>query len=245
MKKGRPADSGIIIAAAGGGPENARRDELWQFCRPRWEKLAPVYVGDPGDPDVEVETYNRADAINDAVEAATEAHPKWDTVVIIDRDVAISRGQVGNAITLSRSSARAVLPFREYHPLTERATNVVLGGNPPPKGAVSIQNPPGVMTNHVSSCIVVPRALWEKIGGFDNRFVGWGCEDRAFHAACGVLGGVLGGLVERTPGIVYHLWHPSVADTASEGFRANKTLERMYTTAKTPEQMLAVIRGLV
>jgi hypothetical protein len=40
-----------------------------------------------------------------------------------------------------------------------------------------------------SSLLAVPRTLWERVGGFDDRFVGWGAEDDAFAAACRVLGG--------------------------------------------------------
>lgn len=231
--------SNIVIVAPGGGPTNERREAIWKFTRPKWEALAPVYVGAINDPDMDAATYNRAEAINDAAERATEDHPNWDTIIVIDRDVVVPRAQLSNAVILATQNRRAALPYRRYHPLTEKATDAVLAGGEPPKN--SAQTPPGILTNHVSSCIIVPRALWDMIGGFDIRFVGWGGEDRAFHAACKVLGGA----VEQSDGIVYHLWHPPTGGPTSPNYRANKALQDMYLNARTPEQMHAVIHGLV
>lgn len=229
----------IVIVAPGGGPTDERRDALWAYTRPKWAKLAPVYVGEIADPDIDAETYNRAEAINAAAERATEEHPEWDTIVVIDRDVVVPRGQLADAIILATNNRRAALPFRQYHPLTRKATDTVLGGGEPPKNAV--ETPPGLLATHVSSCIVVPRFLWDEIGGFDIRFVGWGGEDRAFHAACKVLGGG----VERVDGKVFHLWHPPTGSPRSANYQANKRLEAMYLGAKNPAEMQAVIQGLV
>jgi hypothetical protein len=51
---------------------------------------------------------------------------------------------------------------------------------------------------------VVTRALWEDVGGFDERFVGWGHEDRAFVHAVEILHGPR----KRVPGHMLNLWHP-------------------------------------
>jgi hypothetical protein len=54
-----------------------------------------------------------------------------------------------------------------------------------------------------SCCIAIPRAVFDDLGGFDERFVGWGFEDMAFQSVvCGLYGW------ERIDGDVYHLWHP-------------------------------------
>lgn len=230
-----------VIVAAGGGPADERRETLWGYTRPRWEKLGPVIVGEIDDPDMTVDTYNRSEAINSAAEEATERYPQWDTIVVIDRDVIVPAGQVGYGIAMSKDAGRAVLPYRRYVPYNEQATAEILAGRPPKNK--DIETPPGIMTGgtggHVSSCIIVPRALWEEVGGFDERFVGWGGEDRAFHAACSVYGG----MVDLIDGDVYHLWHPRTGTPNSPGFRQNKALERLYTGAKTKERMAHVIAG--
>lgn len=54
-----------------------------------------------------------------------------------------------------------------------------------------------------SCCIAIPRKAWDLLGGFDERFRGWGFEDMAFQSAACALAGA-----ERVEGDVFHLWHP-------------------------------------
>lgn len=56
----------------------------------------------------------------------------------------------------------------------------------------------------VSGVLAMPRAAFEKVGGLDARFMGWGGEDRAF---AWVLDAVWGPH-RRTGGHALHLWHP-------------------------------------
>jgi hypothetical protein len=82
---------------------------------------------------------------------------------------------------------------------------------------------------------VVTRTVWESVGGFDERFTGWGHEDRAF------LHGVelLFGKRARVPGGQCVLWHPRAprgGDDAYMGRRdANLELWRGIKTIRTPE----------
>jgi predicted glycosyltransferase involved in capsule biosynthesis len=80
-----------------------------------------------------------------------------------------------------------------------------------------------------SSVVIVPRDLYEEVGGYDERFVGWGWEDLAFFWACATMAGY-----DRVGGAVYHLWHPqSRADTyESPHYRANEELGHRYMEAK-------------
>jgi hypothetical protein len=98
-------------------------------------------------------------------------------------------------------------------------------------------------TDMVSSAVAVPRPLWDKVGGFDERFVGWGFEDNAFAAACQTMGG--GHTLERMAGELWHLHHA----TAPEGrrgtptFMANKARAEVYHQAlNDPAAMAAIIR---
>jgi hypothetical protein len=59
-------------------------------------------------------------------------------------------------------------------------------------------------TEHVSGLSVVSAELWDRVGGFDERFDKWGFEDQAFHLACEVLGD---GPPERVPGYSIHWAH--------------------------------------
>jgi hypothetical protein len=87
----------------------------------------------------------------------------------------------------------------------------------------------------------VPRGLFESVDGFDERFAGWGYEDRAFFYACRTFGG----LTLRVPGPAYHLWHqPAAERQAAVGPRsANRLLGARYEEANGDRAaMLALIR---
>jgi hypothetical protein len=83
-----------------------------------------------------------------------------------------------------------------------------------------------------SCCFVVPRAVWDAIGGFDERFKGWGWEDMAFQSVvCGLYGH------ERLDGDIWHLWHPRAEERIRRGtplhpaYVANRMLGRRYMWA--------------
>ena len=73
------------------------------------------------------------------------------------------------------------------------------------------------------------RELWDEIGGFDERFQGWGFEDLCFMHAAGQVGSV-----NRVPGIVYHLWHPRPegGDADHPNYKANEFLWLRYLEAR-------------
>lgn len=204
-------------------PDNGWRDRLWDYCREQWEDEfpdIPIIEGEHLDG-----PFNRAAAINKAADGP------WDIAVIIDSDVVINAAQVRRAIGVADDTGRMTLAYTNYKPLTEKSTKAVIahgGGNLVVDRRE--ENP-----DHVSSCVVVPRNLWDEVGGFDERFVGWGPEDSAFATACRVLGGGL----ERVDGAVYHLWHPHSAERNSRSplWAAGRKLAEGYWAAIEPADM--------
>jgi predicted glycosyltransferase involved in capsule biosynthesis len=83
--------------------------------------------------------------------------------------------------------------------------------------------------NTFSGVLAVPRALWDAVGGFDERFVGWGFEDLAFWSACTALAGGF----ERIPGRMIHLWHPKGVESGHDRYAANEELGRRYMQARS------------
>lgn len=207
--------------------DDGRRDDLWKFCRNWWADNHPTLEVVEGH---HVEgPFNRAAAINRAADGS------WDVLVVADGDVIADPQQVTGAVERAATTGRMTLAYTHYAALNQQMTDRVLAG-------YDGDWAPGAklrMTTHVSSIVAVPRTLWDKVAGFDERFVGWGYEDLAFAAACRVLGGGL----ERISGTVWHLWHPDSPERnrKSSGMRAGAGLSARYLWAVDPTAMEALI----
>jgi hypothetical protein len=219
-----------VTVATARRPDGGRRDELWEFCSRWWTERFPqwpIHAGDtPG-------VFNRGAALNAAARAAGR---DWDVLLIADGDVVAEPEQVQAAVERAHETGRLTFAFTEYRALSPQMTDKVLDG-------FSGNWNPGVrlrMSNHLSSLIAVPRALWERICGFDERLEGWGHDDGIFaHTAR-----VLGGGCERISGAVWHLNHPKSPHTAADdpGHRAAGRIAQRYYQAVTPaavEQLIA------
>lgn len=204
-------------------PDAEYRDVLWNYCRRWWETHVPelelIEGASPEGP------FNRAAAINDAAKGA------WDVAVVIDADVVVDAKQLRDAVALARGTQRMTLAFESFTGLGPSMTKKVLAGYKGnwDKGARYRS------TIHESSIVAIPRRLWDLVEGFDERFIGWGQEDVAFAQACRVLGGA----IERVPGVVYHLWHPKAVErrTVNPLYQANQALGQRYRLTREPEAM--------
>jgi predicted glycosyltransferase involved in capsule biosynthesis len=96
-------------------------------------------------------------------------------------------------------------------------------------------------SNTFSGVVAVPRTMWDRVGGFDERFIGWGGEDMAFWSACCALGPSF----ERVPGTIVHLWHPREgADQNHDHYQANEDLMRRYLEARNSRsKMIKILAG--
>ena len=199
----------IVVPRLADGGE---RDRLWAYCRRHFEGH---HEGDG--------PFNRSAAINRAAEG------DWDFAVILDSDTIVEAEQIISGIELAEETAAAVLPFQTRNMLSEPGTAEILGGH---VGNWDRWIKVREGARHVSSCVVVPRALGDEVGGFDERFEGWGGEDDAFHAACRALGGV-----RRLNGAAWHLWHaPSPHHNRSTPlYRQALRLTQRYQQAATTE----------
>lgn len=216
--------------------DGGQRDRLWAYCRARWERLFPdvkVYEGhhDSGP-------FNRSAAINTAAELA-DADGRWDLGIVIDSDVLLSRSQVQAALDRATETGRVTWGHRRWRGVREDATLRILAdqadlGDDLDRDALDLIVE---RTNPLSwsCCIVIPRAVFDDLGGFDERFKGWGFEDMAFQSVvCGLYGW------ERIEGDVVHLWHPRSEEriapgqpriTATPEYVTNARLGRRYMVA--------------
>lgn len=179
--------------------DNGFRDALWDWTKGWWEREQshmPIFEGhhDSGQ-------FNRAAAVNRAAALAGD----WDVAVIIDSDVICDPQRVKDAVALAHETGKLVYPHDVRKDLNQGGSRRVMAGDQGNWDRYVHKRYPDM----VSSVIVVPRRLWDEIGGFDESFEGWGYEDTAFAAAADTFGK---GHI-RLPGEVWHFWHP----TAREG----------------------------
>lgn len=205
------------------------RDQLWRFVQSWWEEQTPgatFYVGaSPAGP------FNRSAAIN----AAARSGP-WDTAVVLDADVVAAGDQVLRAVEIAEATGRLTLAFDRYVGLNRTYTVKLLNGwrGDLMKGKFRTSDA------HESSIVAVRRDLWEEVGGFDERFVGWGQEDVSFaHTAR-----LLRGWIERTPGKVYHLWHARSYEARKNAptYAAVQALGKRYHDLTTADGARALLR---
>jgi predicted glycosyltransferase involved in capsule biosynthesis len=110
-----------------------------------------------------------------------------DVVVLSDADVFVSTDALIESINHSLENSVITNPYTFFSELTKESTDMFFSNEiscindknwikPTPtitNGVVSKLNP-------VSGINVIPRTVWDQIGGFDENFVGWGYEDIAY-----------------------------------------------------------------
>jgi len=221
-------------------PDGGRRDELWSFTA-AWLKRHhpdyPIYIGESP-----AGLFNRSAAIN---HAATEAGD-WDVAVICDSDTLVAPSQFEDAVARAHSTELLTSTLTRVVELTEESTDRFMADSElDPRGLRSVRTRKRELLTQ-SSVVAVPRRLWDAVGGFDEEFCGWGCEDNAFWLAAGIVGGhgKANGNPSRISGPAYHLWHPPATKIKilDPAFRSNSRRLRRYRKARTPEH-LALLRS--
>ena len=202
----------LVPRRADGGP----RDRIWALVKSWWESHGwEVVEGHHEDG-----LFNAAKARNTAAQLAGQ----WDVAIFADADTIPSSAEViREAVEVAHKRDVYVRPFRRYYQLTEEATEQWLDTGIRPEGGAKLL---GEQAH--GGVLVVPRKLYDKVHGYDERFVGWGWEDTAFEAACRRMGGF-----RQLRGDVHHLWHPisTDRDPGSPQYKANVALGQRYMKA--------------
>lgn len=197
-------------------PAGAERSRNWSWLRPNWETLGwPLYeAGGPG----------AAAARNAAIARGTS-----EVVFILDADLLLHRAQVRAACDLAVELGGYVVAHTTVHYLDDDETRTLIE-----TGYVGAGREKPVVAHTWFGAFAVPRALWEEVGGFDERFGAWGRFAIGFWAACKTLA-PLG----RIPGSAHHLWHPERAFVEDE--RAAALIRRYRDAEGNPDAMRALI----
>lgn len=183
------------------------RDRVWAWCKAWWAREFPDIEMFEGHHTVGL--FNRSAALNTASRLAGD----WDVALVVDSDVIIDPEHVREGIRVAVETGRMVVPFKVRHNLNQRGSNRVMAGD---RGSWQSFIARNYYDQH-SSVVVIPRTVWDTVGGFDETFAGWGMEDTAFAITVTTLVGPL----IHMEGECWHLWHPS----APEGHRGTPSAD--------------------
>ena len=171
--------------------------------------------------------------------------------MICDSDTVVPPTQLEAAVGRAHDTGLLVSALIAVVELSRKSTARLLGGTQSDIAALGRIRTRRKDDMTQSSVIAVPKTLWDAIGGFDEGFCGWGCEDNAFWIAATLLGGAecgdptAAGKPLRVDGAAYHLWHEKASKIKvfDPIFRTNFFRLRHYKKAKTPDQ-LALLCGV-
>lgn len=187
------------------------RATAWLQCRAHWESAGYTIAYGEG--------VSRAAARNLAV---ARVPADQDVLLFADADTVVPVHQLEAAIEYVRREDTFVLAYTTLY-------RALRNHQPLPQ---LLARPQGYRTRDVSNGVVaLSRRLWDEVGGFDERFIAWGGEDRAFLFACLTLRDQ--DEVQRVAGHAVHLWHPPCRDATrpSLAYRANVSLALRYKRA--------------
>jgi predicted glycosyltransferase involved in capsule biosynthesis len=162
--------------------------------------------------------------------------------VFTDADSYVPAAQINHAIQMMEKSENGcvwLFPYDEYCSLTEDASQRFMEGARQELDCEyifpSVSHPEAA----VGGCVIVSRKAFETVGGYDERFIGWGEEDRAFEMALHTLVHPQVRLVGR----LFHLWHPWREEECfgQPHFGVNRILCNRYREACENPQMMRQI----
>lgn len=185
-----------------------------------------VREADSGD-----EPFSRAASRNLAVDLAADA----DVVILHDADMIVPPVAYSEMAIRAHQTGRMVIGFSQYRSLGPAITETVLAGADP-----WAARPIGVLDAwSVGGIVAITPDAWRTVGGMDERFTSWGCEDFAFACAAKIALGPF----ERHPCAAVHLWHEHGSDPESAAQQANTALLERYSEAQTLTELRAIQGG--
>lgn len=168
---------------------NEHREALYAFVRPFIDAIGwPVFEGDSDGP------WARGRAVNAAADIAGD----WDVALIADADTVPDREAVRFAAGLALARGAAIRPHDRLYALNPAQTRWLLR-----KGLKRLNLHARQRTLPGGGLLVVSRAAWDAVEGYDELYEGWGHEDSDFHTRL-----LARADWDRIPGEAVHLWHP-------------------------------------
>ena len=187
-----------------------------------------------GHDDTGGEWLNRSRMRNNAAKQA-----KTDNLIFVDADAFPMDRDFIPALIRELDAGAGIAQIKQIHWLGDKnAAEYVMCQSP----GGNIDIPAGTVIWHdcYGLTFAMTRQILETIGGWDERFCGWGEEDPAMLVAINTLVGQ----TVMVDSYVGHIWHPrgTEHDETTARFRDNKALRELYDIAHgRPRMMLDVI----
>lgn len=170
----------ILMPIGGAIATDPWRGRAFEWLQARYEALLPDAELVLGTSDVS--PFSRSAARNDAFSRSS-----GDVLLVADADIVFHPAQVRAGLALIDAGAPWTICYRAargYFVLTAEATMRILAL--PPDAEIPEPTSPDDWTwadLSWAGLLLVPRAAWETVGGYDARFTGFGYEDNAFRFA--------------------------------------------------------------
>jgi hypothetical protein len=194
------------------------------YVRPRYEARWPVRIVV-----MDAEAHAKARAVNEAARTSDA-----DVLILADADCWCEG--IPLAVEAVERGAAWAIPHRHVHRLTHDATRAVLSGEPL-KGKALVQPPyVGIKGGGI---VVVRREVLLDVP-WDERYRGWGREDRSWRNAMTTLYPD----VWRGRAPLYHLWHPP-APRKGRVVSLSSESEALYARYEAARGDAAAIRELL
>lgn len=206
----------IIVPHTYGCPH---RDKAWTWLKSRYEQLYPWWEIIECTDDGGSGTWNKAKAVNDGVKRA-----KGDVLMVSDSDVVLPDKAILDSVDSIIHGSIWAIPHRHVVRLTEQSSAAVYAKSPSTQdrlgGETMRDRYVGVAGGGI---FMMLKIAYMDIGGFDERFEGWGGEDLSF----GIVATSAYGNPRRYTHELIHLYHP-YQPTKKGRFGDNEALGLAY-----------------
>lgn len=156
-----------------------------------------------------------------------------DIVVLHDADTLATKENLLAGIKAARTHPGLVLPYNFYRGLSQKSTDKILTWSKKPDPFK--ETPEETNDASIGGIWIMHKKLWEKAGGMDERFRGWGYEDDAFFYASETMNEP----VKKIPGDIVHFWHPRAHNfTTNPSYYFNRDLAARYKAAQGDQEKM-------
>lgn len=171
------------------------------------------------------EQFNVSAARNRGVESSTA-----DVVIVNDADVIVPTSQLLDAARIAHTTGEVVTCYNRISYLTEAGTRALNAGQAH-SGANHVER---VATTPFGGANAITKSTHAYLGGWDEKFTGWGHEDSEFNERAAASVGH-----RALDGHAHHQWHPE-APKDNKHTNHHRWMESRARIAATPT--LSIVR---